>query len=77
MVDITAVFRAIDAMTPEEAETVQLERWRRLSLEDRFRIVAAMVENGFNLVATSIRAEHPEYGPEEVRTALRKRIYDD
>jgi hypothetical protein len=64
-------------MTPEQAEAVQLERWRRLSLEDRFRIVAAMIEDGFNLVAASIRAEHPEYGPEEVRTALRKRIYDD
>ena len=64
-------------MTPEEAETVQLERWRRLSLEDRFRIVAAMIEDGFNLVATSIRTEHPEYSLEEVRAALRKRIYDD
>jgi len=66
-----------DVMTPEHAETIQREMWRRLSLEDRFRIVAAMIEDGFNLVAVSIRAEHPEYGPEEVRTALRKRIYDD
>jgi hypothetical protein len=51
--------------------------WRRLSLEDRFRIVAAMIEDGFTLVAESIRAEHPEYSAEEVRTAQRKRIYDD
>jgi hypothetical protein len=64
-------------MTPENAEIVQLELWRKLSLEDRFRMVAAMIEDGFNLVAASIRAEHPEYGPEEVRSALRKRIYDD
>ena len=64
-------------MPPEQAEAVQLEMWRRLSLEERFRIVAAMNENGYNLVAASIRSEHPEYGPEEVRTALRKRIYDD
>jgi hypothetical protein len=64
-------------MTPERAGAVQLERWRRLPLEDRFRIVASMIEDGFNLVAASIRAEHPEYGREEVRTALRKRIYDD
>ena len=64
-------------MTPDEAETVQLAMWRRLSLDDRFRIVAAMIEDGFNLVAAFIRAEHPEYSPEEVRTALRKRIYDD
>ena len=64
-------------MTPDEAETVQLAMWRRLSLEDRFRIVAAMIEDGFNLVTASIRAEHPEYSAEEVRSALRKRIYDD
>ncbi len=64
-------------MTPENAELVQLELWRKLSLENRFRMVAAMIEDGFNLVAASIRAEHPEYDPEEVRTALRKRIYDD
>jgi len=64
-------------MTPENAETVQLEMWRRLSLAERFRIVAVMIEDGFKLVAASIRAEHPEYGPEEVRTALKKRIYDD
>lgn len=64
-------------MTPENAEIVQLELWRKLSLEDRFRMVAAMIEDGFNLVAASIRAEHPDYGPEEVRSALRKRIYDD
>jgi len=64
-------------MTPENAEIVQLELWRKLPLEDRFRMVAAMIEDGFNLVAASIRAEHPEYGPEEVRSALRKRIYDD
>lgn len=64
-------------MTPENAEIFQLELWRKLSLEDRFRMVAAMIEDGFNLVAASIRAEHPEYGPEEVRSALRKRIYDD
>jgi len=66
-----------DVMTPENAETVQLEMWRRLSLAERFRIVAVMIEDGFKLVAASIRAEHPEYGPEEVRTALKKRIYDD
>jgi hypothetical protein len=64
-------------MTPENAEAVQFEMWRRLSLEARFRFVAAMIDDGFNLVAASIRAEHPEYGPEEVRSALRKRIYDD
>ena len=33
-------------MPPEQAEEVQLEMWRRLSLEERFRIVAAMIEDG-------------------------------
>jgi len=47
-------------MTPEQAEALQVEMWRRLSLEERFRIVAAMIEDGFALVAASIRAAHPE-----------------
>ena len=64
-------------MTPEQAEAIQVEMWRRLSLEERFRIVAAMIEDGFALVAASIRAEHPEYTPEEFRVALAKRIYGD
>lgn len=64
-------------MTPEEASEQQITMWRRLSLEERFRIVAGMIEDGFALVAASIRAEHPEYTPEEFRAALRKRIYDD
>jgi hypothetical protein len=64
-------------MTPEEASEQQIAMWRRLSLEERFRIVAAMIEDGFALVTASIRAAHPEYTPEEFRAALRKRIYDD
>jgi len=62
---------------PEQAEALQVEMWRRLSLEERFRMVTAMIEDGFTLVAASIRAAHPEYTPEEFRAALRKRIYDD
>ena len=65
------------SMTPEKAEALQVEMWRRLSLEERFRLVAGMIEDGFNLVAASIRAAHPEYTPAEVRAALRKRIYYD
>ena len=64
-------------MTPEQAEALQVEIWQRLSLEERFRIVAAMIEDGFALVAASIRAEHPEYTPEKFRVALAKRIYGD
>ena len=64
-------------MIPEQAEALQVEMWRRLSLEERFRMVAAMIEDGFALVAASIRTVHPEYTPEEFRAALRKRIYDD
>ncbi len=63
-------------MTPEQAEALQIEMWRRLLLEERFRMVLAMIEDGFALVAASIRAAHPEYTPEEFRAALRKRIYD-
>ena len=64
-------------MIPEQAEALQVEMWRRLSLEERLRIVAAMIEDGFAMVAASIRAAHPEYTPEEFRAALHKRIYGD
>ena len=64
-------------MTPEQAEALQVEMWRRLPPEERLRIVFAMIEDGFALVATSIRAAHPEYTPEEFRVALAKRIYGD
>jgi len=64
-------------MTPEQANELQAEMWRKLPLEERFRIVAAMIKDGFALVAASIRAAHPEYTPEEFRTALRRRIYNE
>ena len=73
----SATNRGDGPVTPEQAEALQVEIWQRLSLEERFRIVAAMIEDGFALVAASIRAAHPEYTPEEFRAALRKRIYDD
>ena len=65
------------SMTPEEASAPQVEMWQRLPLEERLRMVFAMIEDGFALVAASIRAEHPEYTPEEFRAALRKRIYGE
>lgn len=64
-------------MTPEQAEALQVEMWRRLPLEERIRIVFAMIEDGSALVAASIRTTHPEYTPEEFRAALRTRIYGD
>jgi len=65
------------SMTPEEASAPQVEMWRRLPLEERLRIVFAMIGDGFALVVASIRAAHPEYTPEEFRAALRKRIYGE
>ncbi len=64
-------------MTPEQAEALQVESWRRLPPEQRMRMVFAMIEDGFALVAASIRATHPEYTPEEFRIALAKQIYGD
>ncbi len=64
-------------MTPEQATERQIKMWRRPPLEERLRIVFAMIEDGSALVAASIQAAHPEYTPEEFRAALRKRIYND
>ncbi len=49
-------------MIPEQAEALQVEMWRQLPPEERMRRVFAMIEDGFTLVAVSIR------------TARRKRI---
>lgn len=49
--------------------------WRRLPLAERLRIVFAVIEDGFALVAASIGAAHPEHTPEEFRAALFERIY--
>ena len=64
-------------MTPEQAGALQIDMWRRLSPEERLRIIFEMIEDGFAMVARSIRQAHPEYTPEELGAALRKRIYDD
>ncbi len=64
-------------MTPEQAGTVQTEMWRRLSPQERLRIIFGMIEDGFAMVATSIRRAHPEYTAEELGAALRERIYGD
>jgi hypothetical protein len=64
-------------VTPEQASAVQIEMWRRLSAEERLRMIFEMIEDGFAMVATSIRRAHPEYTPGELSAALRKRIYGD
>ncbi len=38
-------------MTPEQARALQVERWRKLLPEERLRMVFAMIEDGFALVA--------------------------
>jgi hypothetical protein len=65
------------SLDPRAAEVLQAEMWRRLPLEERLRIVFAMIEDGFALDAAYIRAAHPEYTPEEFRVVLRKRISGD
>ena len=64
-------------MTSEQAETLQIEIRRRLSPEERMRMVFAMIEDGFALMVASIRAAHPDYMPEKFRAALRTRIYSE
>jgi len=61
---------------PEQGSEMQIEMWRRRSPEERLRIIFGMIEDGFALVTAAIRRAHPESTPEELRAALRKRIYD-
>jgi len=58
------------SLDPRAAEVLQAEMWRQLQLEERPRIVFAMI-------AASIHAAHLEYSPEEFEAILRKRISGD
>jgi len=50
-------------MTPEEASVEQIERWCKLSLEERLRMAFAMIEDGFLPGRRIDPAAHPEYTP--------------
>ncbi|MDW8326125.1 MAG: hypothetical protein RMK99_06130 [Anaerolineales bacterium] len=58
----------------EKAEQVYLESLRRMTLEQRWRAVAAMRQVAVEMVRARIRAEHPEWSEQSVRWETTRQV---
>jgi len=61
-------------MTPENALRAQIERYRRMSGEERLAIALDLHDLACDLAREGIRQQHPGANPSEVERLLRKRI---
>ena len=61
---------AYPADTSPDAARVQLEIYRRMRPSDRLRVALELTRLSRDLMASGIRARHPEYSDEELRWAL-------
>ncbi len=55
--------------TSSDADAIQLEVYRRMAPERRLRVGLELTELSRGLLASGIRARHPEYDEERVRLA--------
>ncbi|HLB47696.1 MAG TPA: hypothetical protein VJL59_11875 [Anaerolineales bacterium] len=60
----------------EKVEQFYLERLRRLTIEQRWRIVAEMREVAINMVRAEVRTLHPDWGETKVRLEATRRIME-
>jgi len=65
------------ADTSEEAWTFYLQTIRAMRPEDRVSMSLAMTEDADRMVADGVRLRHPEYSPEDVEWAMKRRRVDD
>jgi hypothetical protein len=64
--------------TSPEAHRIQMERYRRMTGEERVALALRMTAQAWRISADGIRSRHPEYTGEEVKWALaRLRLGDD
>jgi hypothetical protein len=61
-------------MTPDAALEAQIERYRRMTGEERLKIALNLHELSCNIAREGIRAQFPEAGEAEVERRLRERI---
>lgn len=60
----------------EKAEQFYLDRLRRLTIEQRWRIVAGMRQIAVNLVRAEVRAQHPDWNEGQIRLEATRRIME-
>lgn len=56
--------------TSQEAECVQVERFRKMTPEQRLQLGAKLTQIHRNRLAIGVRRRHPEYNEEQVRLAV-------
>jgi hypothetical protein len=61
-------------MTPEAALETQIERYRRMTGEERLAIALRMHELSCNVAREGIRAQFPSASAEEIERKLSERI---
>ncbi len=61
-------------MTPERAVQEQIERYRRMTGEQRLRIALELHELSCNVAREGIRQQNPEADEAEVECLLRRRL---
>jgi hypothetical protein len=61
-------------MTPEQALSEQIERYRRMTGEERLAIALGLHELACQVAREGIRRQHPDATPEQVEQHLRRRL---
>lgn len=64
----------VEAMTPECALSEQIERYRRMTGEQRLALALELHELSCNVAREGIRQQHPEADEAEVERHLRRRL---
>lgn len=60
----------------EKAEQFYLERLRRMTVEQRWRIVAGLREVAVSMVRAEVRAQYPDWAEAQVRLEATRRIME-
>ena len=61
-------------MSPEAATKMQIERYRRMTGEERLGIALRLHELSCEMARVGIRRQHPKAGENEVNRLLRQRL---
>jgi hypothetical protein len=61
-------------MTPQAALDAQIEKYRAMTGEERFKLALDLHELSCEIARDGIRHQHPEASPDEVERLLQDRI---
>jgi hypothetical protein len=61
-------------MSPDDALKMQIERYRRMTPEERTRLAFELSEFACDISRAGIRSQHPQASKEDVERELRRRL---